>query len=110
MIPFNFAGGTVTHNDLSLLQDVAVAKQIDLLKEDMLQVEFAGGLLLDVGWYPEFDVAGGFRINVIKNFDWDRPLITLTAHETSELVEKLDIAQNAINGELRNANSGNSAY
>ncbi|MGH8452629.1 hypothetical protein [Pseudomonas sp.] len=53
MIPFHFAGGTVTHDDLSILQDVAVAKQIDLL---------------------------------------------------------LDIAQNAINGELRNANLGTSAY
>ncbi|RUQ42679.1 hypothetical protein D8M30_18085 [Corynebacterium pseudodiphtheriticum] len=110
MIPFHFAGGTVTHDDLSILQDVALAKQIDLLKEDMLQLEFAGGLLLDVGWYPEFDAAGGFRINVIKDFDWARPVIALTAHETAELVEKLDIAQNAINGELRNTHLGTSSY
>lgn len=101
MIAFNFSGGTVTHDDLSLLQDIAVAKQTDLLKEDMLQVEFAGGLLLDVGWYPGFDASGGFRINVIKNFDWDRPVVALTAHETAELVEQLNVAQDAINGELR---------
>ncbi|MFL1552419.1 hypothetical protein B7453_23715 [Pseudomonas sp. IB20] len=106
MIPLNFTGGTVTHDDLSRLQDVAVARQTGLLKEDMLQVEFAGGLLLDVGWYPEFDATGGFRINVIKNYDWDLPVLVLTAHETAELVEKLDIAQNAINGELRNASLG----
>ena len=110
MIALNFSGGTVTHDDLSLLQNIAVAKQTDLLKEDMLQVEFAGGLLLDVGWYPEFDAAGGFRINVIKNFDWDRPVVALTAHETVELIEKLDIAQNAINGELRNSNLGSSTF
>lgn len=110
MIPLNFTGGTVTHDDLSLLQDVEVAKQADLLKEDMLQVEFAGGYLLDVGWYPEFDATGGFRINVIKNYDWDRPVIALTAHETAELVEKLDIAQDAIKGELRNANLETSAF
>lgn len=109
MIPLNFIGGTVTHDDLSLLQDVAVAKQIGLLKEDMLQVEFAGGLLLDVGWYPEFDAAGGFRIIVIKDYDWDQPVLALTAHETAELVEKLNIAQDAIKGELRNANIGASA-
>ena len=42
MISLNFTGGTVTHDDLSHLQDIAVAKQVDLLKEDMLQVEFAG--------------------------------------------------------------------
>lgn len=110
MIPLNFTGGTVTHDDLSLLQDVAVVKQVDLLKEDMLQVEFAGGYLLDVGWYPEFDTAGGFRINVIKNHDWDRPIMALTAHETAELVEKLEVAQDAIKGELRNANLETSAF
>lgn len=109
MISFNFTGGTVTHDDLSHLQDIAVAKQVDLLKEDMLQVEFAGGVLLDVGWYPEFDAAGGFRINVIKNYDWDLPLMALTAHETPELLEKLAIAQNAIQGELRNPTLGTSA-
>lgn len=109
MIPLNFIGGTVTHDDLSLLRDDAVAKQTELLKEDMLQVEFAGGLLLDVGWYPEFDASGDFRINVVKNHDWCRPVITLTAHETAELIEQLNIAQNAINGELRNTTLGTSA-
>ena len=74
MIRLNFTDGTITHDDLSRLRHVAVAKQTDLLKEDMLQVEFAGGFLLDVGWYPEFDAAGDFRINVIKNHDWDRPV------------------------------------
>ena len=110
MIPLNFTDGTVTYDELSCLQDVAVAKQIDLLKEDMLQVEFAGGFLLDVGWYPEFDAAGDFRINVIKNHDWDRPVIVLTAHETAELLEKLDIAQNTIKGEMRNTALGTTAF
>jgi len=110
LIPLKFAGGTITHDDLSLLQECAVSEQVDLLKEDMLQVEYAGGLLLDVGWYPEFDAAGGFRINVIRNCDWGRPVVALTAHETAELLEKLDIAQNAIKGELHNFPLGNSAF
>jgi hypothetical protein len=109
LIPLKFAGGTITHDDLSLLQEGAVSEQVDLLKEDMLQVEFAGGFLLDVGWYPEFDAAGGFRINVIRYYDWNRPVVALMAYETAELLEKLDIAQNAIKGELHNASLGNSA-
>ncbi|MDY7533763.1 hypothetical protein RGV33_19075 [Pseudomonas sp. Bout1] len=76
--------------------------QAHLLKEDMLQVEYAGGLILDVGWYPSFDTHGGFRINVIRNYDWDRPVIALTALATGDLVEQLVVAQGAINGELRN--------
>lgn len=76
--------------------------QAHLLKEDMLQVEYAGGLILDVGWYPSFDTHGGFRINVIRNYDWDRPVIALTAQAPGDLVEQLVVAQGAINGELRN--------
>eukprot|EP01133_Synstelium_polycarpum_P000138 gene138-163_t len=75
-----FIDGNVTHDDLSILQDGAMESQVHLLKEDMLQVEYAGGLILDVGWYPSFDTHGGFRINVIRNYDWDRPVIALTAH------------------------------
>jgi hypothetical protein len=102
LISLGFIDGNVTHDDLSILQDVAMEKQAHLLKEDMLQVEYAGGLLLDVGWYPSFDTHGGFRINVIKNYDWDCPVIALTAHATADLVEQLVVAQGAINGELRN--------
>lgn len=109
MIRLNFTDGTITHDDLSRLRHVAMAKQTDLLKEDMLQVEFAGGFLLDVGWYPAFDAAGDFRINVIKNHDWDRPVMALTAHETADLIEKLDIAQHIIKDQLRHSNLESSA-
>ncbi|MHA6575107.1 hypothetical protein [Pseudomonas yamanorum] len=102
MISLGFIDGNVTHDDLSILQDGAMESQAHLLKEDMLQVEYAGGLILDVGWYPSFDTHGGFRINVIRNYDWDRPVIALTAQATGDLVEQLVVAQGAINGELRN--------
>ncbi|MGC6373194.1 hypothetical protein [Pseudomonas sp. K2I15] len=102
MISLGFIDGNVTHDDLSILQDVAMENQAHLLKEDMFQVEYAGGLILDVGWYPSFDTHGGFRINVIRNYDWDCPVIALTAHATGDLVEQLVAAQGAINGELRN--------
>lgn len=46
-------------------------KQIDILKEDMLQVEFPDGYILDVGWRPSFDVNGSFYIYLIKDFDWE---------------------------------------
>lgn len=78
----------------------------DRLMEDMLQVAFAGGLLLDVGGYPAFDVAGGLRISVIKHYDGARPVIALTARAMDELIEKLALAQNAVKGELRNTSLG----
>ena len=34
-------------------------------KEDMLQVEYPNGFLLDMGWYQD-----RYIISVIHNFDW----------------------------------------
>ena len=34
-------------------------------KEDMLQVEYPNGFLLDMGWYQD-----RYIISIIQNFDW----------------------------------------
>ena len=38
-------------------------------KEDMLQVEYPNGFLLDMGWYQD-----RYIIFVIHNFDWSHPV------------------------------------
>jgi len=40
-------------------------------KEDMLQVAYPSGYLLDVGWYG---VSNGYVIRIIKNQDWEHPV------------------------------------
>jgi hypothetical protein len=43
-------------------------------KEDIIQIVFTNDYLIDVGWYPEFDPEGFFKIRVIQGINWDKPL------------------------------------
>ncbi|MTG98160.1 MULTISPECIES: hypothetical protein [Myroides] len=47
---------------------------IDELKEDLLQAAFDNQIILDIGWYPEFDINGHFSVQVIANYNWEAPL------------------------------------
>ena len=49
-------------------------------KEDMLQVEYPNGFLLDMGWYQD-----RYIISVIHNFDWAHPVQQYETTETNQL-------------------------
>ncbi|MBN3865816.1 hypothetical protein HCU66_26895 [Pseudomonas frederiksbergensis] len=97
MIDLTFIKGKIVYDDLSPLKNIDPVDQIDLLKEDMLQVEYAGAFLLDIGWYPSFDITGSFQIRAIKDFDWGAPLFFAKAKTTQLLIKEMMAAQNAIN-------------
>jgi hypothetical protein len=97
VIDLTFIKGKIVHDDLSPLKNIDPADQTDLLKEDMLQVEYPGEFLLDVGWYPSFDITGSFQIRAIKEYDWDTPLFFAKAKNTQLLIKKMIVAQNFIN-------------
>lgn len=82
--------GQVTFNDLSNLTQGNFIQEIDSLKEDMLQVKLPGNRVLDVGWYPSFDVSGNFRIFLVQNYDWDYPLYSQTAKDILTLEKCLE--------------------
>jgi len=61
------------------------------LKEDLLQVENnKKNLLLDLGWYPEFSPKGKYRIKLIKNCDWEKPLVKFENRNLNEIVKKIE--------------------
>jgi len=66
--------------------------QLGALKEDLLQWRLPGDKVLDVGWYPEFDASGSFRILLIDGTDWDVPLFSAQAHSLAQLQEQLRLA------------------
>ncbi|WP_141064934.1 hypothetical protein [Pseudomonas lactucae] len=96
MISLGFIQGTITYDELSLLENSAIEDQVHNLKEDMLQVEYPDGFLLDVGWFPSFDAKGHFQIKIIKDHDWDSPTLTLTARSIDTLGELLLHAQSRL--------------
>ena len=79
-------GGKITFDDLSLLKvDQDLSKQLNELKEDMLQIEYPDDVVLDIGWYPCFDIKGSFKVMVIKGTDWENPIYTSSAKDVDEL-------------------------
>ncbi|MEZ3139535.1 MULTISPECIES: hypothetical protein [unclassified Citrobacter] len=83
-------------SELSLEKDILLDEQRDSLKEDMLQVEFPNGYVLDVGWRPSFDINGKFYIYLIKDFDWEEPVYSGSAGDIDSLVFEINQAMNKI--------------
>ena len=53
-------------------------------KEDMLQVEYPNGFLLDMGWYQD-----RYIISIIQNFDWTHPVQQYETAERNQLPKLL---------------------
>jgi hypothetical protein len=105
VISLDFLHGKITYDEFSSLQNLSAEHQLQNLKEDMLQVEYPSGFLLDVGWYPSFDIEGCFQVKIIKDFDWDSPTLSLTSKSIESICSLLHLAQNKINEELKKQNN-----
>lgn len=81
----DFGTGTVTFLD-------------DTQKEDMLQVEYPNGFLLDMGWYQD-----RYIISVIHNFDWANPVQQYETTETNQLPKLLTEAVRLVEKESQSA-------
>ncbi|MCZ8960019.1 hypothetical protein [Escherichia albertii] len=93
-IDFSIKKGEIVFNEFSLKQDIPLGEQLDELREDMLQVEFPDGYILDVGWRPSFDINGKFYIYLIKDFDWEEPVYSGNAENIDSLELKINQAIN----------------
>lgn len=88
----NLKNGVIIYNDFYLNDKISLEEQIDFLKEDMLQIQFSKDYLLDIGWYPEFDENGSFKIVIVKNFDWSNLLFKKECKNLVELKKYIDEA------------------
>jgi hypothetical protein len=85
--------GHVTFWDLLGIDErVQLTAQVDELKEDLAQVAYPDGVLLDVGWYPEFSADGAFRVSVVRADDWDEPLFVERCQSVAQLKNALRTA------------------
>ena len=81
----DFSTGTVTFLD-------------DTQKEDMLQVEYPNGFLLDMGWYQD-----RYIILVIRDFDWAHPVQQYETAERNQLPNLLTEAVRLVEKESQSA-------
>ena len=80
------------YDDFDLKIGVPLEEQIDLLKEDLLQVTYDNNYLIDVGWYPEFDLEGMFDVSVIKDNNWSNPVMKKKFRDLNLLFKYLEEA------------------
>jgi hypothetical protein len=61
------------------------------LSQDLLQIQSVQrDIIIDLGWYPDHDPNGEYKIFVIKNLDWENPLITYASRSKDEIVSKIE--------------------
>ena len=95
--PFDFGEGEVTYCSWEIDEFIPLCRQLWELRQDLIQVEYKNrNLIIDVGWYPDFNPEGQFVIQVIKNQDWEQPVLRREAFSVeeskvcvAELVEKI---------------------
>ncbi|MEJ5114435.1 hypothetical protein [Erwinia billingiae] len=73
-----------------------ISEQVNRLDEDLFQLTFSDGTVIDIGWLPSFEESGQFVIQVISDGDWDNPTVKyFSGWDKTELVKKLDAALGA---------------
>ncbi len=96
MIKFIPSKGTIVYDDFNIDFTKSITTQADSLKEDLLQISFAENMILDLGWYPEYNIRGKFVLQIIKNYDWENPIYKETINYSSDIYKKINDAINTI--------------
>lgn len=87
-INFNFKSGNVILNDFDFDISIPYEEQKWSFKEDILQVRYQQKYVLDLGWYPDFDLdEGAFRLVVVEIDDWLNPLFSRKTNSVVEIIE-----------------------
>jgi hypothetical protein len=90
---FDFHGGTArrwSYEDID--QTVGLAAQLPLLKEDLVQIPYPNGHVLDLGWYPQHSINGIFVMHIIENENGDDPVARREARSISGLKTAIEKA------------------
>ncbi len=65
---------------------------LGMLTQDLVQIESNFGLI-DVGWYPDSELDGCFRLRVLKkegeSFDWQNPISSFETRSLEELIDEM---------------------
>lgn len=103
--PLRIPGGwTVAFNELEDLEPEKLPAEDSAwlgFTEDMLQMtarvsrrrdgrEEEQTLTLDLGWYPDSDPSGCFRLQAVLNCDWEFPLLEFSSRSKAETVRTLE--------------------
>ena len=89
---FDFKYGKVIYNEFNIDFSLLFSEQLDCLTEDLLQVKYTDKYILDIGWFPEYELNGSFIIQIIVDKNWDDPIYYRNCITQKEFIETLDDA------------------
>ena len=93
-----FEQGKITYNNYQIVLEKNLEEQWENLLEDLIQVEYENGYLIDIGWYPECDPKGNLKILLIKDTDWEHPVIEYRASSTFDIYKAVSVMKAFIFG------------
>jgi hypothetical protein len=86
----DWKSGRVVYWDMESVDlHTPLAHQLSELKEDLAQISYPSGILVDIGWYPELSEEGAFLVTVVKHENWETPLMKEACSSALELVEAI---------------------
>lgn len=103
--PLQIPGGwTVNFNDFMDIDPAEISDENDWLvyfSEDLLYISTeitrkrnkqmeSQTLGIDLGWYPEGDPNGSFKLQAILNDNWENPLLSFSSRSKDEITEMLE--------------------
>lgn len=60
--------------------------------QDLLQLRHKrSNILLDLGWYPDGDSNGAYKIELIKDDDWMNPIKSFNSNSKDEIVKMIEL-------------------
>ena len=101
MTDIDWKGGIVSYDECRIDPSIPLEEQTQELREDLLQADYPQGYTLDLGWYPENDPSGRFKIQVIRGSDWQAPRLVLAFRDMSRLELSLQKAAAFICAEIQ---------
>lgn len=76
----DFSPGKITYNDFDINLIHALTKEHIADEKDLLQVQYPNNILIDVEWKTN-----SFIICIIKDFDWENPVVKKECKDLTEL-------------------------
>lgn len=97
-----FVPGKVIYNSFRISFIKPFDQQTEALTEDLIQVEYDHGFIIDIGWYPELDPKGNIVVQLIKDKRWDQPIERTTVTDLNEMYDVIKHMIIMIGTESRN--------
>lgn len=89
----NFKSGQVILNDFDFNDNIPLDEQTWSFKEDIIQVRYDNDYVLDLGWYPEFNMQeGSFKLIIVKIDDWLNPIFCKRTKSLKEIYDNINEA------------------